>query len=41
MMGWILAVFIVGVLASGIGLVMAMALALRDLDDAHDWDEDW
>lgn len=41
MMGWILAVFIVGVLASGFALVMAMALSLRDLDDAHDWDEEW
>ena len=40
-MGWILAVFIGSVLASGFALVMAMALALRDLDDAHDWDEEW
>ena len=41
MMGWIVAVFVVGVLASGAALVLAMALALRDLDDAQDWDEDW
>jgi hypothetical protein len=40
-MGWIVAGFIVAVLASGFALVMAMALSLRDLDDAYDWDEDW
>jgi len=40
-MGWIVAVFLAAVLASGVSLVIAMALALRDLDDAHDWDEDW
>jgi hypothetical protein len=40
-MGWILAIFLLGVLASGAILVLGMALTLKDLDDAQDWDEEW
>jgi hypothetical protein len=40
-MGWILGIFLLGVLASGVILVLSMALALKDLDDAQDWDEEW